>query len=58
LEGSDGRKFWHLVDHLSGLIAENPFGIPQGLKPHIFAAFFGPAKAVPLLQTSLGSTLY
>jgi hypothetical protein len=30
-----------------------PDVIPQGLKPHIFPAFFGPAKAVPLLQSSV-----
>jgi hypothetical protein len=40
------------------MVVQNPVVIPQGLKPHILAAFFGPAKAVPLLQTSLGSTLY
>ncbi len=29
----------------------NPVDIPQGLKPRFLAAFFGPAKAVPLLQS-------
>ncbi len=32
------------------MVVQNPVVIPQGLKPHIFAVFFGPAEAVPLLQ--------
>jgi len=27
--------------------------VGQGLKPHIFAAIFGPAEAVPLLQSAV-----
>jgi len=32
------------------MVVTIPVVISQGLKPHIFAALFGPAKAVPLLQ--------
>jgi hypothetical protein len=32
------------------MVVPSPVVLPEGLKPFIPAALFGPAKAVPLLQ--------
>ena len=39
-----------LLQRVSKMVALVSVVIPQGLKPQYFPAFFGPAKAVPLLQ--------
>jgi hypothetical protein len=38
------------LERVSKIIEQIPFVILRGLKPPYFLAFFGPAKAVPLLQ--------
>jgi hypothetical protein len=39
------------LERVSKMFVQGPVVFPQGLKPLIFVAFLGPAKAVPLLQS-------